>query len=110
MRWQKAIRGVAQVSKEMTETPEAVAAWEAYQIAPPTREGSVLRNAWFDGRAFGLVEGAMSVARPDGQAYALGVEAGRTEERERCAAIIREHTTGHADRTEFLAKEIERGS
>ncbi len=72
--------------KETTETPEAVAAWEAYRWSPPTREdveGSALRNAWFDGRAFGLVEGAMAVARPDGQAYAQGVERGCTEERER---------------------------
>jgi len=37
-------------------------------------------------------------------------EKARQEERERCAAIVREHGTGHADRTEFLAKEIERGS
>jgi len=45
---------------QTTETPYADAAWEAYRTAPPARgdiEGSALRNAWFDGRAFGLVEG-----------------------------------------------------
>jgi hypothetical protein len=71
------------------ETPEAIAAWEAYRTAPATLadiEGSALRNAWFDGRAFGLVEGAMLVALPDGAAYAHGIAAGRAEERERCAS------------------------
>ncbi len=82
---------------ETTETPEAVAAWEAYRVVPPTREdidGSALRNAWFDGRAFGLVEGAMAVARPDGQAYAQGVERGCAEERERCLKIIDQYGGG----------------
>jgi hypothetical protein len=102
--------------KDSLITAEARAAWEAYRTALPTSadiEGIAFRNAWFDGRAFGLaegimsvaqpdgrnawfdgrafglVEGIMSVAQPDGQAYAQGIAAGRAEERERCEAICR---------------------
>ena len=78
--------------KDSLITAEARAAWEAYRTALPTPadiEGIAFRNAWFDGRAFGLAEGIMSVAQPDGQAYAQGIAAGRAEERERCEAICR---------------------
>ena len=105
------------MSEQTTETPEAVAAWEAYQAAAPTRgdiEASALRNAWFDGRAFGLIEGALAVAQPAGAAYAQGIERGRTEERERCARIARNNmnewnTAGWEACAEEILREIENG-
>jgi hypothetical protein len=52
----------------------------------------------------------MSVARPEVSAYAQGIRAGIAEERERCIAIIRCMGTGHADNTQSLIQEIERGA
>jgi hypothetical protein len=73
-------------------TAEALAAWEAYRMLSTPMPAEMLgdaplRNAWIDGRAFGLVEGAMLVARPEGEAYAKGIQAGRVEERARCIQI-----------------------
>jgi hypothetical protein len=99
-------------------TPRALAAWDAYITSAPASgyvEARALRvaqhNAWFDGRACGLVEGAMSVARVDGEAYARGVEAGRREERRRISELIQSRGdafVGTAAWTELIL-EIEGG-
>jgi hypothetical protein len=74
--------------------------------APTLRVDAIFRSCGLVGdlsRARLMLEGLLADCWKGSELVAIG------SERERCTAIIRYMGTGHADKTEALIREIERG-